>query len=84
MAAARDLPVIPHGNDLHNLHLVFSQINTPFSEYFPQVADGGNTHFWEIFDGNPVVNQHGKISLSTKPGLGYTLKEDVVQKLTRS
>jgi L-rhamnonate dehydratase len=81
MAAARDLPVIPHGNDLHNLHLVFSQINTPCAEYFPNISQGGYSHFWEIFDGNPVVNQRGKISLSTKPGLGYTLKEDVVQKV---
>lgn len=80
MAAARDLPVVPHGNDLHNLHLVFSQVNTPFTEYFPQEWDGGNTHFWNIFDGNPV-HKNGKISMSNAPGLGYVLKEDVVQKL---
>lgn len=80
MAAARDLPVVPHGNDLHNLHLVFSQVNTPFTEYFPQEWDGGNTHFWNIFDGNPV-HKNGKISMSNEPGLGYVLKEDVVQKL---
>ena len=80
MAAAKDLPVVPHGNDLHNLHLVFSQVNTPFTEYFPNVWDGGNTHFWDLYDGNPVV-KNGKISMSDKPGIGYTLKHDVVDKL---
>ena len=80
MAAAKDLPVVPHGNDLHNLHLVFSQVNTPFTEYFPNVWDGGNTHFWDLYDGNPVV-KNGKISMSDKPGIGYTLKHDVVEKL---
>jgi L-alanine-DL-glutamate epimerase-like enolase superfamily enzyme len=80
MAAAKDLPVVPHGNDLHNLHLVFSQVNTPFTEYFPNVWDGANTHFWDIYEGNPV-QKNGRISLSDKPGLGYTLKESAVQKI---
>ena len=80
MAAAKDLPVVPHGNDLHNLHLVFSQVNTPFTEYFPNVWDGANTHFWDIYEGNPV-QKNGRISLSNKPGLGYTLKESAVQKI---
>lgn len=80
MAAAKDLPVVPHGNDLHNLHLVFSQINTPFTEYFPNVWDGANTHFWDIYEGNPV-QKGGHISLSTEPGLGYKLKESAVEKI---
>ena len=80
MAAAKDLPVVPHGNDLHNLHLVFSQINTPFTEYFPNVWDGANTHFWDIYEGNPV-QKNGNISLSTEPGLGYKLKESAVAKI---
>jgi L-alanine-DL-glutamate epimerase-like enolase superfamily enzyme len=80
MAAAKDLPVVPHGNDLHNLHLVFSQINTPFTEYFPNVWDGANTHFWDIYEGNPV-QKNGHISLSTEPGLGYKLKESAVAKI---
>lgn len=80
MAAAKDLPVVPHGNDLHNLHLVFSQINTPFTEYFPNVWDGPNTHFWDIYDGNPVA-KNGRLSLSAQPGIGYSLKESALQKI---
>jgi len=80
MAAARDLPVVPHSNELHNLHLVFSQLNTPFTEYFPDVELDGNTIFYEIFDGNPPV-QDGQVRLESRPGLGYTLKEEVVEKM---
>jgi L-alanine-DL-glutamate epimerase-like enolase superfamily enzyme len=44
------------------------------------VWDGANTHFWDIYEGNPV-QKNGRISLSDKPGLGYTLKESAVQKI---
>jgi L-alanine-DL-glutamate epimerase-like enolase superfamily enzyme len=80
MAAARDLPVVPHSNELHNLHLVFSQLNTPFTEYFPDVELDGNTIFYEIFDGNPPV-EDGRVRLEPRPGLGYTLKEDQVERM---
>jgi L-alanine-DL-glutamate epimerase-like enolase superfamily enzyme len=80
MAAAKDLPVVPHGNDLHNLHLVFSQINTPFTEYFPKSDEGGYSHFWVLFEGNPVA-KNGQLSLSDAPGLGYTLKPEMLKRL---
>ena len=80
LAAARDLPVVPHSNELHNLHLVFSQMNTPFTEYFPDVQLDANTVFYEIFDGNPAVAD-GQVTLEPRPGLGYTLNEENVEKL---
>jgi L-alanine-DL-glutamate epimerase-like enolase superfamily enzyme len=81
MAAAKDLPVVPHGNDLHNLHLVFSQVNTPYTEYFPNVSEGGYSHFWNLFEGNPIAKD-GKIAISDKPGLGYTLDKKMLATLT--
>ena len=81
MAAAKDLPVVPHGNDLHNLHLVFSQVNTPYTEYFPNVSEGGYSHFWNLFEGNPIAKD-GKIAISDKPGLGYTLDRNMLATLT--
>jgi L-alanine-DL-glutamate epimerase-like enolase superfamily enzyme len=81
MAAAKDLPVVPHGNDLHNLHLVFSQVNTPFTEYFPNISEGGYSHFWNLFEGNPIAKD-GKISIGDKPGLGYTLDKNMLATLT--
>jgi L-alanine-DL-glutamate epimerase-like enolase superfamily enzyme len=81
MAAAKDLPVVPHGNDLHNLHLVFSQVNTPYTEYFPNVSEGGYSHFWNLFEGN-LIAKDGKIAISDKPGLGYTLDRNMLATLT--
>ena len=81
MAAAKDLPVVPHGNDLHNLHLVFSQVNTPYTEYFPNVSEGGYSHFWNLFEGN-LIAKDGKIAISDKPGLGYTLDKNMLATLT--
>lgn len=80
MAAARDLPVVPHSNELHNLHLAFSQLNCPFAEYFPNAELDGNTYFWHLFNGNPVADG-GQLSLAgDRPGIGYTLNHDVVQR----
>jgi L-rhamnonate dehydratase len=81
LGAAHDLPVVPHSNELHNLHLVFSQLNTPFSEYFPNAELDSNTLFWHIFDGNPVA-KNGSLSLDARPGLGYSLRQDVLERLT--
>lgn len=84
MAAARDLPVVPHSNELHNLHLVFSQLNCPFAEYFPNAELDGNTYFWHLFDGNPEVSG-GELTLrSDVAGLGYSLNRDVVDRHTYS
>ncbi|WP_341953589.1 enolase C-terminal domain-like protein [Salinibacterium sp. TMP30] len=82
LAAAHDIPVIPHSNELHNLHLVASQINAPFAEYFPDVEpDTGNELFWKIFDGNPRATD-GFIEMPSGPGLGLTINEHKVRELT--
>lgn len=82
MGAARDIPMIPHSNEMHNLHLVISQLNCPFAEYFPdhQGVDR-NSMFWNLFSGNPV-QQNGRLSLGRTPGLGYSVNEDVAELFT--
>jgi L-rhamnonate dehydratase len=82
LGAARDIPMIPHSNELHNLHFVFSQWNCPFAEYFPNVLpEDSNSMFWQLFSGNPVLDD-GTIAAPTAPGLGYTLDEDVADQMT--
>lgn len=84
LAAAHDLPVVPHSNELHNLHLVISQQNAPIAEYFPDVEpDTGNELFWKIFEGAPVA-QDGHVELSEQPGLGLSLRESELEQLTTS
>jgi L-rhamnonate dehydratase len=81
MAAAHDLPVIPHAGQMHNYHLILSHMNSPFSEYFPP-PDGdnppdGNEYFWWQFFGEPKQID-GTIDLPDTPGLGLTINWDLI------
>lgn len=79
LAAAHNMPVIPHAGQLHNYHMVMASLNSPLAEYFPGPSDGGvlddDTLFWELFGGEPrAIN--GFVTLSDRPGLGLNLNED--------
>lgn len=81
MAAAHDLPVIPHAGQMHNYHLILSHMNSPFSEYFPPPEDDippdENELFWRLFHGEPR-QVDGTIDLPDTPGLGLTINWDLV------
>jgi len=83
MAAAHDLPVIPHAGQSHNYHLVISHHNSPIAEYFPP-PDAGvmpdvNESFWWTFTGEPLA-EDGQVRLSGAPGLGLELNRDIVER----
>ena len=82
LAAAENLPVIPHAGQLHNYHLVMAHLNSPMAEYFPAPSEGGvledDTLFWELFEGEPRAVQ-GWVELSGQPGLGLELNEERVR-----
>jgi len=77
MAQAHGIEVIPHGGQMHNLHVVMSSFASPMAEYFPQTGiEVGNELFWYIFDGEAVAHE-GKLQLDdARPGVGLTLKAD--------
>ena len=77
MALVHGVEIIPHGGQMHNLHVVMSSFASPMAEYFPQTEiEVGNEMFWYIFDGEAVA-QNGQLQLDdNKPGLGLTLKKD--------
>jgi L-alanine-DL-glutamate epimerase-like enolase superfamily enzyme len=84
MAEAAGLPMIPHSNEAHNLHVIFSRAShvCPLVEYFPDVEpDTGNELFWKLFAGLPQAKD-GMLTLGREPGLGIGLREEVVSKLT--
>ena len=77
MALNHGVEVIPHGGQMHNLHVVMSSFASPMAEYFPQTEiEVGNEMFWYIFDGE-VIAENGMLQLDdNKPGVGLTLKTE--------
>jgi L-rhamnonate dehydratase len=75
LAQAHGVEVIPHGGQMHNLHVVMSSFASPMAEYFPQTEiEVGNEMFWYIFDGEAIA-ENGLLQLDDhKPGVGLTLK----------
>lgn len=80
MARLHGVEVIPHGGQMHNLHVVMSSFACPMAEYFPQTAiEVGNELFWYLFDGEAVA-ENGQLQLDDrKPGVGLTLKPDCAE-----
>jgi len=76
LAEAHSIPVIPHGGQMHNFHVVMASLNSPMAEYFPIVdVEVGNELFWYIFSGEPKAKD-GNIDLDENvPGLGLTINE---------
>ncbi|MEX2317865.1 MAG: enolase C-terminal domain-like protein [Pirellulales bacterium] len=75
MALVHGVEVIPHGGNMHNLHVVMSSFACPMAEYFPKTEiEVGNEMFWYMFDGEAVA-QNGQLQLDdNRPGVGLTLK----------
>ena len=83
LAETAGLPLIPHGNEAHNLAIAFSQVASvcPMVEYFPNTEpDTGNELFWKLFEGNPLAHD-GVIDAPAGPGLGVRLLQATVEEL---
>jgi len=80
LAEAYSIPVIPHGGQMHNYHIVMASLNSPMAEFFPKVkVEVGNELFWYIFDGEPEA-KGGFVNLDeTVPGLGLTINEKALK-----
>jgi L-alanine-DL-glutamate epimerase-like enolase superfamily enzyme len=76
MAEPHGIEVIPHGGQMHNLHVVMSSFACPMAEYFPKTEiEVGNELFWYIFDGE-IIAKDGQLQLDDHlPGMGLSLKE---------
>ena len=76
MAAAYDVPVVPHASGPYSYHFVVSQPNTPFHEYLANSPDGKSVYpvFGDLFLDEPIPT-HGYVDVSEldKPGFGLEL-----------
>ncbi|KAF7517012.1 hypothetical protein G7054_g13948 [Neopestalotiopsis clavispora] len=87
MAAAYDIPVVPHASGPYSYHFVISQPNTPFQEYLANSPDGKSVLpvFGDLFLDEPIPTQGFLTSADLdKPGFGLTLNPAVRSKLISS
>ena len=81
MAAAYDLPVVPHGSGPYSSHFIFSQPHSPFCEYIAASPDGKSViPMFPYFEGEQLpIN--GKVQIPNEPGFGMKLvdKENLVE-----
>lgn len=76
MAAAYDIPVIPHASGPYSYHFVVSQHNSPFQEYLANSPDGKSVLpvFGDLFTNEPIPTKgYLEISELDKPGFGLEL-----------
>lgn len=76
MAAAYDIPVVPHASGPYSYHFVVSQPNAPFQEYLANSPDGRSVLpvFGDLFANEPIPTK-GYLDVSDldRPGFGLEL-----------
>lgn len=79
MAAAYDLPVIPHGSSIFSYHLQYAFTNCPMAEFLimSPAADRIVPIFGELFIDEPLPSG-GYLELPDKPGWGVELNRDTL------
>jgi L-rhamnonate dehydratase len=68
MAAAYDIPVVPHASGPYSYHFVVSQTNCPFQEYLANSADGKSVLpvFGNLFSNEPIPTHVSSLYRSTR------------------
>ena len=76
MAAAYDIPVVPHASGPYSYHFVVSQINSPFQEYLANSPDGKSVLpvFGDLFTNEPIPTKgYLDVSVLDRPGFGLDI-----------
>ncbi|XWW95971.1 hypothetical protein V2A60_003941 [Cordyceps javanica] len=79
MAAAYDIPVVPHASGPYSYHFVISQPNTPFQEYLANSPDGKSVLpvFGGLFMDEPIPMKGYLTSADLdKPGFAGVLRQE--------
>jgi L-alanine-DL-glutamate epimerase-like enolase superfamily enzyme len=82
MAAAYDVPVVPHGSGVFSSHFQMAFTNTPFQEVLAMSPDGMEiVPLWgDLFTGDPLP-ERGTIRPPDRPGWGITLDRSRVRRV---
>ena len=81
MAAAYDIPVVPHGSSVYSFHLQYAFPNCPIAEclIMSPKADKIQPYFGNLFTDEPLP-EDGFIHLDgSKPGFGVTLNREALE-----
>ncbi len=76
MAAAYDLPVVPHASGPYSYHFVVASTNSPFQEYLANSPDGKSVLpvFGNLFTNEPIPTKgYLDVSELDKPGFGLEI-----------
>ncbi|PGH02089.1 hypothetical protein AJ79_07726 [Helicocarpus griseus UAMH5409] len=76
MAAAYDIPVVPHASGPYSYHFVVSQSHSPFQEYLANSPDGKSVEpvFGDLFLDEPIPTKgYLDVSVLDKPGFGLEI-----------
>lgn len=76
MAAAYDMPIVPHASGPYSYHFVISQPNAPFQEYLANSPDGKSVQpvFGDLFVNEPIPTKgYVDVAQLDKPGFGLEL-----------
>ena len=79
LAAAYDVPVVPHGSGPYSYHFVMSQPHSPFVEYINTSPGGDRIEpvFGNLFR-NELLPSDGNVKLSDAPGWGLELNREEI------
>jgi L-alanine-DL-glutamate epimerase-like enolase superfamily enzyme len=82
MAAAFDIPVVPHGSGVFSSHFQMAFANTPFQEVLAMSPDGMEiVPLWgDLFTGDPLP-ENGQIRPPDRPGWGIELDRSRVRRV---
>ncbi|TYJ54182.1 hypothetical protein B9479_005193 [Cryptococcus floricola] len=77
MAAAYDIPVVPHGSGPYSFQAIMTFPNSDFCEYIANSPDGKSIHpsFGNLFT-NEVLPHNGRVDLGDEPGWGLELNPE--------
>ena len=78
LAAAYDMPVIPHGSSVYSYHLQYAFQNCPIAEFLimSPKADKIQPYFGNLFKDEPLPKDGYIVLDPSKPGFGCTLNKE--------
>tara|TARA_B110000444_G_scaffold236569_1_gene248538 strand:+ start:4558 stop:5781 length:1224 start_codon:yes stop_codon:yes gene_type:complete len=88
LAAAFNRQVSPHSAPLERrlvnicgIHLTVSLPNAPITEFIHEPPHADIFEGWQVFENPPVLEKDGSIKVPQGPGLGVTLRADLIEKV---